>query len=68
MYSDYNPYEIPNKERVDSFLHLRFAPLKVYYFQEVTMRLIDYFLIQILLLLNNSDMVTANEDILQQLL
>jgi hypothetical protein len=45
---------------VDSFLSLDFAPLTIYYFQEVTMRLIDYFLIQVLLLLNNPDMVTAN--------
>lgn len=32
------------------------------------MRLIDYFLIQVILLLSNPEMITANENILNQLL
>ena len=43
-------------------------PLTINYFQEVFMRLIDYIQIQILLLLSDSEMLTVNEDILQQLL
>jgi hypothetical protein len=32
------------------------------------MRLIDYFLIQVILLLNNSEMITVNEGFMKQLL
>jgi hypothetical protein len=66
-YSQYPPEQVANRERVDSFLSLRLAPLTMAYFQEVTMRLVDYFLVQVVLLLNNPDMITANEDVVQQL-
>ena len=49
-------------------MSLAFAPLTIHYFQEVTFRLIDYSLIQIILLLTNPDMITANEAVLQQLM
>jgi hypothetical protein len=42
--------------------------MTIHYYQEVTFRLIDYSLIQIILLLTNPDMITANEAVLQQLM
>lgn len=37
------------------------------YFQQITFRFIDYLLIQIILLLNQPEMLVANENLLEQL-
>ena len=66
-YSQYEPEQIANCERVDSFLSVNFAPISLSYLQEVSMRLIDYFLIQIVMLLNHPEAVTVNENVLKQL-
>ena len=37
------------------------------YYQQVTFRLVDYILIQVILLLTQPEMLTVNEDLMQQL-
>lgn len=59
-WSSYDQRTFANRERVDSFLCLEASPVEYHYFQQVTFRMIDYTLIQIILLLTNSDMVVAN--------
>lgn len=43
------------------------APLEYEYYQQITFRLIDYILIQIILLLNQPEMLTVNENLMEQL-
>ena len=37
------------------------------YYQQITLRMVDYMLIQVILLLTQPEMLTANEDLLEQL-
>jgi hypothetical protein len=67
QWSSYSQRHFANRERVDSFLYLHASPVEYHYFQQVTFRMIDYTLIQIILLLTNPDMVVANENLLSQL-
>lgn len=48
-------------------MHVIINPIECEYFQQVTFRLIDYILIQIILLLNQPEMLVANENLLEQL-
>ena len=66
-WSSYNPFTLPNVEKVDSFLNILINPINCLYFQQITFRLIDYILIQIILLLNQPEMLIANENLLEQL-
>ena len=43
------------------------SPLVYEYHQQVTLRMIDYVLIQVILLINEPDMLTANENLMEQL-
>ena len=43
------------------------APVEYEYYQQVTFRLVDYILIQVILLLTQPEMMTVNEDLMQQL-
>ena len=51
-WSSYNPHTLPNSEKVDSFLRILVNPINCNYIQQITFRLIDYILIQVILLLN----------------
>ena len=37
------------------------------YYQQITLRMVDYILIQVILLLTQPEMLTVNEDLLEQL-
>lgn len=37
------------------------------YYQQITLRMVDYILIQVILLLTQPEMLTANENLLEQL-
>ena len=52
QWSSYEPFALPNVEKVDSFLYLTINPITCEYFQQITFRAIDYILIQVILLLN----------------
>lgn len=41
-------------------MYLHASPVEFHYIQQVNFRMIDYTLIQIILLLNNPEMVVAN--------
>ena len=59
-WSSYEPFVLPNMERVNSFLYASINPIVCEYFQQVTFRAIDYILIQVILLLNQPEMLIAN--------
>ena len=48
-------------------MYITVNPIIFEYYQQITFRLIDYALIQIILLLNEPDMLVANENLLEQL-
>jgi hypothetical protein len=66
-WSAYEANSFPNEEHVDSFIWVEIAPIEYEYYQQVTFRLVDYILIQVILLITQPDMITVNEDLLQQL-
>lgn len=43
------------------------APIEYEYYQQVTLRLVDYLLIQITLLINQPEMLVVNENLMEQL-
>ena len=48
-------------------MYITVNPIIFEYYQQITFRLIDYALIQIILLLNEPEMLVANENLLEQL-
>lgn len=51
-WSSYEANGFPNEENVDSFMWVSVKPLYYEYYQQMTFRLVDYLLIQVLLLIN----------------
>lgn len=45
-------------------MYLSLEPIELIYFQQIIFRLIDYSLIQIMLLINQPEMLTVNENLM----
>jgi vacuolar protein sorting-associated protein 13A/C len=66
-WSSYDSNSFPNEEKIDSFIWVEIAPIEYEYYQQITIRMVDYLLIQIILLLTQPEMLTVNENLMEQL-
>jgi hypothetical protein len=55
------------RDRKNGAIKVEMAPVRVDYYNQVIVRLVDYINVQVLMLFLTPDLVTANEDLLSQL-
>lgn len=66
-FSTYKTDEFTNKHRIANFIDLSFNGLEFHYYHQYTMRLFDYFFVQILCVVLEPELVIANKNLLEQL-